>query len=490
MNKFLEIYRNLQTQINAFDNNALMRLIKIFCGAAAIVILYAFVFCGFQVVDEFEHLHASWLVSIGKAPYRDFFEHHNPLLWYLSAPIVSLFYDNVIIFYVMRGVSAAATVLTMWYMYKTVLFFGNKLCGWLAVALYLGNLITVYNFYQFRPDVFMNLCFIMGVYYWFCYLKDKRTISLVYSFLAWTVSALFLQKISLILGVVQVIILWQLIRKQMTIKAAVIASVPTLIVMCAFVFFLVWTAILPEYVELNYRFNQAMIYYFERGAFWYRYLWLEIYGLALIVSVVLYKRENEYFKIIAILYVAEFLMRAFYFAPHPNYYTLLTILEAMILGVIAEKCINKSRVIAIILMCIMFINLGAIFNRIDANSKKHNSYMHYRLSQFVHKNSTKNDLVMNGYDMNFNVYRNDVHYYWFGLDMLLPIMEQEYNLEQKLDVNNLIIQYRPKFIYTKDYVDLWAMRKYGEIKYSQQFLPELIELLYAPTTFQYLAVLK
>lgn len=490
MNKVFEICRNFQTQINAFDNNALMRLIKIFCGAAALVILYAFVFCGFQVVDEFEHLHASWLVSLGKAPYRDFFEHHNPLLWYLSAPIVSLFYDNVIIFYVMRGISAAATVLTMFYMYKIVLFFGNKLCGWLAIALFLGNLITVYNFYQFRPDVFMNLCFMMGVYYWFCYLKDKRAISLMYSFLAWTFSSLFLQKISLMLGVVQVIILWQLIRKQMTVKVAVIASVPALIVMCVFVAFLVWFAILPEYVELNYRFNQAMIYYFERGSFWYRHLWFGVYGLALIVAIIFYMKENIFFKIIALLYVAEFLMRSFYFAPHPNYYTLLTILEAMILGVIAEKYINKSKIIAIIFMFLMFINLGAIFNRIDINSEKHNSYKHYKLSQFVHKNSDLSDLVMNGYDMNFNVYRYDVHYYWFGLDMLLPIMEHEYNIKQKLNVNQVIVQYRPKFIYTKDYVDLWAMRKYGEIKYSQQFLPELIELLYTPTPFEHLVVLK
>ena len=490
MNKFSDIFLKLKAQIDAFDDVSLVRLIKIFCAAAALVILYAFIFCGFQVVDEFEHLHASWLVSIGKAPYREFFEHHNPLLWYLSAPIVSLFYDNVIVFYVMRGISVAASIVTMRYMYKIVLFFGNRLCGWWAVVLYLGNLITVYNFYQFRPDVFMNLCFVAGVYYWFCYLKDKRTINLVYSFLAWTVSTLFLQKISLMLGIVQVIILWQLLRKQMTVKAAVIATLPSLLVMCAFVGFLVWLAILPEYVELNYRFNQAMIYYFERGSFWYQNLWFGVYGMAFAAAVVLYKKENTFFKIIALLYVAEFLMRAFYFAPHPNYYTLLTILKAMVLGVAVNKLAVKSRLFCITAACLMFLNLGAIFNRIDANSERHNSYAHYKLAQFAHNNSASNDLFMNGYDMNFNVYRYDVHYYWFGLDMLLPIMEQEYGLAQKLDVNQLILQYHPKFIYTKDYVDLWALRKYGEIKYSQQFLPELVKLLYKQTPFQNLAVLK
>jgi hypothetical protein len=74
--------------------------------------------------------------------------------------------------------------------------------------------------------------------------------------------------------------------------------------------------------------------------------------------------------------------------------------------------------------------------------------------------------------------------------MLLPIMEQEYNIPQKLDVNALITQYRPKFVYTKDYADLWALRMYGEVKYSQQFLPELVSALYEETPFKYLVILK
>lgn len=36
--------------------------------------------------DEFEHLHAAWLVSNGEVPYRDFFEHHTPWLYYAVQP--------------------------------------------------------------------------------------------------------------------------------------------------------------------------------------------------------------------------------------------------------------------------------------------------------------------------------------------------------------------------------------------------------------------
>ena len=38
--------------------------------------------------DEIEHVHAGWLVGQGLRPYTDFFEHHHPLLWYASVPVL------------------------------------------------------------------------------------------------------------------------------------------------------------------------------------------------------------------------------------------------------------------------------------------------------------------------------------------------------------------------------------------------------------------
>lgn len=39
--------------------------------------------------DEFEHLHASLSIAKGEVPYRDFFEHHGPLPYYLAAPLAA-----------------------------------------------------------------------------------------------------------------------------------------------------------------------------------------------------------------------------------------------------------------------------------------------------------------------------------------------------------------------------------------------------------------
>lgn len=477
-------------QLSLFDDEAIIRLLKIFSGAALIAICYALIFSGLQIVDEYEHLHASWLVSIGKVPYRDFLEHHHPLLWYLSAPILSLFYNHAIVFYVMRIISAAISLLMTYYIYKLVLFFGDKKCGWLAVALYLGHIITLYTFYQFRPDTFMNLCFVMGIYYLFVSIKENSLKNLIFSFLAFTFAFLFLQKIALLLMVVEVILLSLIFTKKLKIKNVIYAALPSVGAAAVILLFFFIKGALLEFIELNYHFNQIMLSYYERGAFWYKNIFLSLYSLAFIVAIYFYKKENIYFKIAAVICVAEFLMRAFYFAPYTHYYSTLTICSAVVLAILAKKLMPKYKTLSMLFIFLMFIGLGKAFNRMDNHATKLNSYTHYQMVDFVHKNSEPDDMLMNGYDMNFNIYRPDVSYYWFQLELLLPIFEREYNFSHKLDINALILQHYPKFIYARDFIDLKVLRTYGETKYTQKFIPEIVRTFYEPTSFKYLMMLK
>lgn len=111
-------------------------------------------------MDTTEHIHASYLVSIGKIPYKDFFEHHNPLLWYLFAPIAKIFYRNPIILPVAQSIGVCGHLSVIWLVYKI-----NKRFIYEAKAakLCLIILITVpylwVNIATLRPDIFMLLCF-------------------------------------------------------------------------------------------------------------------------------------------------------------------------------------------------------------------------------------------------------------------------------------------------------------------------------------------
>ena len=83
-----------------------------------IILGYFFRYDGYAYMDTFEHLRMSWLVSLGNMPYRDFFEHHHPLLWYTFAPLMKILPHNAMLaFYVAKAVAAVCSLLTFYIFY-------------------------------------------------------------------------------------------------------------------------------------------------------------------------------------------------------------------------------------------------------------------------------------------------------------------------------------------------------------------------------------
>ena len=66
----------------------------LFWGLTGIFVLFLAFMYGYSAfsykitVDEWEHMQASWMIGQGMVPFRDFFEHHHPLMWYLTAPFL------------------------------------------------------------------------------------------------------------------------------------------------------------------------------------------------------------------------------------------------------------------------------------------------------------------------------------------------------------------------------------------------------------------
>src|SRR5262245_17327289 len=75
--------------------------------------------------DELQHLHAGYCVWIGLVPYRDFFEQHQPVLWYLSLPFFAIWGASLKVLFAGRTLIwfvGAATVGITWHL-------GNRLFG-------------------------------------------------------------------------------------------------------------------------------------------------------------------------------------------------------------------------------------------------------------------------------------------------------------------------------------------------------------------------
>jgi Dolichyl-phosphate-mannose-protein mannosyltransferase len=110
--------------------------------------------------DELEHLHAAWCFSKGLLPYRDFFEHHTPGLYFILAPLARMlhpeltFKNGVHLLFLSRLLAWLATAATLGLTYRL----GKKWCGrWTGAAatvLLTSTMMFLEKALESRPDVY------------------------------------------------------------------------------------------------------------------------------------------------------------------------------------------------------------------------------------------------------------------------------------------------------------------------------------------------
>jgi Dolichyl-phosphate-mannose-protein mannosyltransferase len=112
--------------------------------------------------DELEHLHAGLCVSQGLVPYRDFFEHHAPGLYYLTWPLFSLLGPKLTVLWTGRAVMLACAVATLWLTRRLATQQGGPLAGIVALAALASTTIFHAKAIELRPDVPAMLFLVWG----------------------------------------------------------------------------------------------------------------------------------------------------------------------------------------------------------------------------------------------------------------------------------------------------------------------------------------
>ena len=253
-------------------------------------------------MDTAEHIHSSWLVSIGKVPYRDFFQHHNPLLWYLFAPVTQLFYRDTAIVYAARVAAILGWGAVLYKLYALVCAgFGGRAAGSAgdesgprAVAdagfsgcrgdasdvgleadaaakrmtaqwalLFLLALSPLWKDVQnLCPDIFMLWGMLAGTERFFAYLDGQRRRDLVLSYLWWTAAFLFLQKAVFPGAGFVAANLWLLLRGRVRFADCAAASAAALAVLAAAAAYFWHEDALKQWFDYNFLFNRQVAAYY------------------------------------------------------------------------------------------------------------------------------------------------------------------------------------------------------------------------------------
>src|SRR5262249_48141951 len=85
--------------------------------------------------DELEHVHAAYCVWRGDVPYRDFFEHHAPALYYILVPLMKWLGPEIAVLWVGRGLMWLCSLGAIWLTGSLAARWGGASARMLAMAL-------------------------------------------------------------------------------------------------------------------------------------------------------------------------------------------------------------------------------------------------------------------------------------------------------------------------------------------------------------------
>ncbi|MBR3661987.1 MAG: glycosyltransferase family 39 protein [Alphaproteobacteria bacterium] len=396
-------------------------------------------FCDSVLFDELEHLRSSYFVSMGEAPYRDFFEHHHPLIWYLFAPIIKILpYNNIIALYCAKSLSFSVSCATTYIIFLLVkrFFGGTKIALW-TLLLYFFYFPTWYMFSIFKPDTFSRFFFIFGLYLFFCYSENFRRKYLIWCAICFTISFLFLQTaIFYILPLALPLFYICCKNKRVIIDCAISSIIPLLCIsIFAVSYFLcgIWQA----YFESNWIFNSYLfgILHTENSLPMFS---LEIFAAVISLFYLLCKNKlNFHISTVAVLFGFELWFRVILPPPYPHYLVILFLYAAIIISY-AINLLNK-KVLWACLYVILFVNtlINYAYIYVTNNSESLQYLREYN------KNPTAPTVVFDNRLM--SIFAPKTSYYWFYPNFCY-VDNAIFQRYPNYDINQEIINQKPLYI--------------------------------------------
>ena len=466
----------------------LQKLLVAFVVLSALTAIYIYGFVVKANGDNVEHLHSSWLIWQGEIPYRDFFEHHNPLLWYLSAPLVAMMIDNEMIFNIFNVLSIISVFFMCIYQAKITLDADkNKIYALLLIAVELSSYSVLWSL-SYRPDTFMYTFLFAGIYYLDLYLSKKDIKKLIICFLLFFISFMFTQKVLLNLIVIGGFICWNIYCKKMTCKAVLIASILPLILFVGYIIYLYCNESLQIYIQSNYLFNAYIPEVFAKDRiifppleFYEFYIFIPLGGIS---SIYLLYHRKPMEVLISLLFWEEIILRIFYFSPFLHYSIFMLLLGVMVTLTALTYFPRGKNIVAIIGIAYLCFGMG--YNYLKTfQSEKQRGITSY---EYMFRHLTPCDYALNGYYMVSNLKAKDLGYYW-ALIGQLDVLGEKIGIKPRENLNELIRIKKPKIIYGTVYLDTYQKQR-EKIVPAHLLDKRMLQQYYQPTEIRNLYILK
>lgn len=208
--------------------------------------------------DEFEAIHSSWKVLNSGVIFRDFFQHHHPLLYFIDAPIIALFGENVGTLYVLRA-TALLTVLGIFLVtYLIALKLFDRRTAIMSIVLLVSIRIFIERAIEVRPDTPQVFFGMLCILFLFSFYQKRSYRDLILSSASLAISLLFLQKAVFLVFLIGCVLTVDLLRRELTIKDVLLYIIVFVATLTPFFIYIVATGTLDNYVFFAWIINMDL----------------------------------------------------------------------------------------------------------------------------------------------------------------------------------------------------------------------------------------
>lgn len=488
--------------------------------------------------DNVEHLHTSWMIWMGYFPYRDFFQHHNPLTWYLSAPLVAYLINTINIFTVFNVISMLGLYAIAYYICKIFLLYENNRTASLFLAAIIVSAYSLLWSTDYRPDTFMFIFFFMGLFYLLLYIKEEKCRALVISFLAFFISFMFTQKVMMHLVIPGLAVLYWLYRRKMKFTDLVKASIAPIALLLCFIGYLYYNDALKVYWLSNFEFNTHIPEVFKENRiilppreYLDFYFFVPIASVAAIYFLI---KGNGVEKMFSWMFLLELIIRAFYFSAFLHYVIFLLMLAIVLTVMYLSKPLKYKKIVVwadvvLVLIIVAYelklnyfdtkvlltVGIVSIIIFVTQNIEKnvlvsvfgvlYLLFMGFYSYQMTYKRNigshqslngheyafnvlTPCDYAINGYYTTYNLKAKDAGYYATLLGQI-DVLGEKTGIAKRDDFNKIIREKLPKLIFGGIYWDTYLEQR-GQKVPAHIINEDLINKYYEPTGMGNLFILK
>ena len=400
--------------------------------------------------DEREHIYASYLVHNGYLPYRDFFEHHHPLLWYVFQPIIYFFINSANIWYVARTFSLLLIILNCFLLTKiSRLIYPSLSYAWLVVILSICPYCVFILQVEFRPDGLMMTTYLGGLYY---YLRAASTPNkekdLSLSFLFFFFSLAAIQKTCFLLIPFILLTFYLLYKHIFTIKNILTASIAPLLIMLLYISYLYQTDTLKDYFELNWLLNMKISFNIKYPVHETAYYYIAN-ALALFTLLTQRTLLCKYIAFICLClslsigYIFSCAFRHYWLPVYPFF----ALICAYYIAIVPQKI--KTLVLACLILTISMNNINA--QKEQSYFPKLNTFVF--LTENVLKLANRNELIIGCIGSLGGLRLDATGYYWFGRNYIALLDNHYFNRHELPNGDKIVKTRHPKIVCAEDWTD-------------------------------------